>query len=154
MNHPYYHTYSEHPLIPTHEESWVIENLLNNEPLPAIYDTVLRTNPRGDQKQHKHLYTYAEDQIGRRTYMNPAHIAAKAATTANPLPHPKHHHRRVHLAASNQPARTRQHQTPRHPQRRRLHPHTPNPALPHPTHLEPAARTSTTWHAHPVPPMD
>ena len=49
MNHPYYHTYSEHPLIPTHEESWVIENLLNNEPLPAIYDTVLRTNPRGDQ---------------------------------------------------------------------------------------------------------
>ena len=25
MNHPYYHTYSEHPLIPTHEESWVIE---------------------------------------------------------------------------------------------------------------------------------
>lgn len=84
MNHPYYHTYSEHPLIPTHEESWVIENLLNNEPLPAIYDTVLRTNPRGDQKQHKHLYTYAEDQIGRRTYMNPTHIAAKAATTANP----------------------------------------------------------------------
>lgn len=67
MNHPYYHTYSEHPLIPTHEESWVIENLLNNEPLPAIYDTVLRTNPRGDQKQHKHLYTYTEDQIGRRT---------------------------------------------------------------------------------------
>lgn len=70
-NHHYYHTYSEHPLIPTHEESWVIENLLNNNPLPAIYDTVLRTNPRGDQKQHKHLYTYTEDQIGRRTYMTP-----------------------------------------------------------------------------------
>lgn len=85
MNHPYYHTYSEHPLIPTHKESWVIENLLNNEPLPAIYDTVLRTNPRGDQKQHKHLYTYTEDQIGRRTYMNPTHIAAKAvATHSNP----------------------------------------------------------------------
>lgn len=83
-NHHYYHTYSEHPLIPTHEESWVIENLLNNEPLPAIYDTTLRTNPRGDQKQHKHLYTYTEDQIGRRTYMNPTHIEAKATTITDP----------------------------------------------------------------------
>ena len=72
----------------------------------------------------------------------------------SPIPHTKHHQRRIHLAARNHPASTHQHQTPRHAQRRCLHPHTPNAPLPHPTHLESAASTSTARSPNPVPPMD